>query len=68
LLTRDELRQQEQEAIAAALKQTHGDGEVFGPDSAAALLGMKPTTLASRISALGLKRKGQKHKKSVNFP
>jgi formate hydrogenlyase transcriptional activator len=61
LLTRDELRQQERQAIEAALKQSHG--KVFGPDGAAALLGMKPTTLASRISALGLKHKGEKHKK-----
>jgi hypothetical protein len=32
-------------------------GKVFGPDGAAALLGMKPTTLATRIKALGLQRK-----------
>jgi transcriptional regulator with GAF, ATPase, and Fis domain len=57
LLTREELRRRERDAIAAALKQTNG--KVFGPDGAAALLGMKPTTLASRISALGLKRKTQ---------
>jgi transcriptional regulator with GAF, ATPase, and Fis domain len=31
---------------------------LFGPDGAAGLLGMKPTTLASRIKTLGLKRKG----------
>ena len=54
LLTRTELKQRERESIAAALAQTHG--KVFGPAGAAALLGMKPTTLASRIKALGLER------------
>jgi formate hydrogenlyase transcriptional activator len=56
LLTREELKRQERNAIAIALRQTNG--KVFGPGGAAELLGMKPTTLASRISALGLKRKG----------
>ena len=39
----------------AALKATHG--KVFGPGGAAELLGMKPTTLASRLKALGIDRK-----------
>jgi formate hydrogenlyase transcriptional activator len=56
LLTREELKRQERTAIATALRQTNG--KVFGPGGAAELLGMRPTTLASRISALGLKRKG----------
>ncbi len=55
LLTRDELKRQERDGIAAALKQT--GGRIFGPGGAAELLGMKPTTLASRITALGLKRR-----------
>jgi PAS domain S-box-containing protein len=55
LLTRDELRRQERDAIAAALKQTNG--KIYGPGGAAELLGLKPTTLASRISALGLNRR-----------
>ena len=55
VLTRLELKQSERESIAAALAQT--GGKIFGPDGAAALLGMKPTTLASRIKALGLLRK-----------
>jgi formate hydrogenlyase transcriptional activator len=55
LLTRNELKRQERAAIVAALKQTNG--KVSGGNGAAELLGMKPTTLASRISALGLKRK-----------
>jgi formate hydrogenlyase transcriptional activator len=55
LLTRDELKRQERDAIVNALKQTNG--KVFGPGGAAELLGMKPSTLASRISSLGINRK-----------
>jgi formate hydrogenlyase transcriptional activator len=55
VLTRDELKRQERESITNALKRT--GGKVFGPGGAAELLGMKPTTLASRITALGLNRK-----------
>lgn len=54
LLTRDQLKRQEHDSIAAALKQTAG--KVFGPGGAAQLLGMKPTTLASRVKALKLKK------------
>ena len=54
-LTRDELKQQEREAIINALKQTNG--KVSGPGGAAKLLGMKPSTLASRISSLGINRR-----------
>jgi transcriptional regulator with GAF, ATPase, and Fis domain len=49
------LKRRERESIAAALKQT--GGKIFGAAGAAHLLGMKPTTLASRIKALGLSRK-----------
>jgi transcriptional regulator with GAF, ATPase, and Fis domain len=55
MLTRAELKQRERENIAAALAKTNG--KVFGPDGAAALLGMKPTTLSTRIKTLGLQRK-----------
>ncbi|MEO5960204.1 MAG: hydrogenase, partial [Opitutaceae bacterium] len=55
MLTREELKRHERENIAAALKQA--GGKLFGKGGAAELLGMKPTTLASRIKALGLKRK-----------
>jgi transcriptional regulator with GAF, ATPase, and Fis domain len=54
-LTRDALRREERASIAAALDQSRG--KVFGPGGAAELLGMKPTTLASRIKALGLTRR-----------
>jgi transcriptional regulator with GAF, ATPase, and Fis domain len=55
LLTRDELKLQEREAVINALKRANG--KVSGRGGAAELLGMKPSTLASRISALGLNRK-----------
>jgi len=55
LETRDEWRHRERRSIEAALARTNG--RVFGASGAAALLGMKPTTLASRIKALGLSRR-----------
>jgi formate hydrogenlyase transcriptional activator len=55
LLTREDLKRQERDAIIVALKQANG--KIFGHDGAAELLGMKPTTLASRIAALGVNRK-----------
>ncbi len=54
MLTRADLKQREHESLTAALAKT--SGKLFGPDGAAILLGMKPTTLASRMKALGLKR------------
>jgi DNA-binding NtrC family response regulator len=59
LLTRDELRMRERESIITALDKT--GGKVSGSDGAAALLGMKPTTLYSRILALGLRAKASRH-------
>jgi formate hydrogenlyase transcriptional activator len=55
LPTRDEAKRLEREAIINALKQTNGI--VSGPSGAARLLGLKPSTVASRISALGIKRR-----------
>ena len=52
--TRQQLREQERANLLAALA-TSG-GKVFGPGGAAELLGMKPTTLASRLKALGIVR------------
>lgn len=49
--------------MLAALEQCHW--KVFGDTGAAKLLGMKPTTLASRIKRLGLSR--DTHKKSSHF-
>jgi transcriptional regulator with GAF, ATPase, and Fis domain len=52
LLTRNDLKRLERESIIHALDQA--DGRVSGPGGAAELLDMKPTTLASRLAALGL--------------
>jgi transcriptional regulator with GAF, ATPase, and Fis domain len=49
-----EWRTKERENVLAAL-QTAG-GKVYGPGGAAALLGLKPTTLASRMKALGIRK------------
>jgi transcriptional regulator with GAF, ATPase, and Fis domain len=55
LFTRNELKRQEREMIINAIKQTNG--KVSGPGGAAELLGMKPSTLASRISSLRISRR-----------
>ncbi len=59
LLTREELKRQEFDNIVNALKQTRG--KVSGPEGAAKLLGVKPTTLASRIKALGIRPKSAEY-------
>ena len=52
IITRGELRTIERETLEAALGRS--GGRVFGPRGAAILLGMKPTTLTSRMLALGI--------------
>ena len=47
-----QIRQIEADNLLAALKAAKG--KVSGPGGAAELLGLKPTTLASRIKALGI--------------
>jgi len=44
----------EKENLRRALRQTRW--KIYGPDGAAELLGVKPTTLVSRIKKLGLER------------
>jgi transcriptional regulator with GAF, ATPase, and Fis domain len=53
VLTDAQIRQLESDNLRAALKVT--GGRVSGPDGAAALLGLKPTTLASRMKALDIR-------------
>jgi transcriptional regulator with GAF, ATPase, and Fis domain len=48
-----EIRQMEADNIRAALRLTRG--KVSGPGGAAELLGVKPTTLTSRIKALAVR-------------
>ncbi|EKS42364.1 sigma 54-interacting transcriptional regulator [Afipia clevelandensis] len=52
ILTDEEMREHERSNIRAALKAA--GGKVFGIGGAAELLGVKPTTLASRIKSLGI--------------
>ena len=51
-----EMRRLERENILAALKQS--SWRIYGSDGAAELLGVKPTTLASRVKKMGLARGG----------
>lgn len=56
VLTEDLRRRRDRENILEALRLS--GGKVFGPGGAADLLGVKPTTLASRIKALGIDKRG----------
>jgi transcriptional regulator with GAF, ATPase, and Fis domain len=52
-----EWRRREQENLQAALQLAHG--RIYGPDGAAERLGVKPTTLISRLKALRLREVDQ---------
>ncbi|MBA2402638.1 MAG: histidine kinase, partial [Bradyrhizobium sp.] len=52
VMTSAEMRDQERANILAALAACNG--KVFGSNGAAAMLDLKPTTLASRMKALGI--------------
>ncbi|HEX8872962.1 MAG TPA: sigma 54-interacting transcriptional regulator, partial [Candidatus Acidoferrum sp.] len=54
VLTESELRERERQNVLAAL--TRADWRIHGQGGAAELLGLKPTTLISRIKKMGLKR------------
>ncbi len=54
VLPHSEIKRIERENMIAALNQA--DWRIHGPGGAAELLGMRPTTLASRIKRIGLKR------------
>ncbi|PWR18291.1 sigma 54-interacting transcriptional regulator [Zavarzinia compransoris] len=56
IMTDAEFRQFERRNIAAALRAA--DGRVSGAGGAAERLGLRPTTLASRLKALGIERDG----------
>jgi transcriptional regulator with GAF, ATPase, and Fis domain len=49
-----EMRQRERDNILAALERSRG--RIYGQGGAADLLGLRPTTLASRIKKLGIRR------------
>jgi transcriptional regulator with GAF, ATPase, and Fis domain len=48
-----EWRRRERQNLETALK--HAGGRIYGPSGAAELLGVKPTTLQSRLRALGIR-------------
>jgi transcriptional regulator with GAF, ATPase, and Fis domain len=50
----DDLKEHGRTLILDALTKTRG--KIYGSDGAAALLGMKPTTLSSRVHRMGLKK------------
>jgi formate hydrogenlyase transcriptional activator len=56
LLTDADRKDRDRANITAALQSC--GGRIFGPNGAAALLGVKPTTLASRIRVLGIDKSG----------
>lgn len=54
LLTEADCRQLQKRALLEALERA--DGKIYGNGGAAKLLGIKPTTLSSRMKKLGIKR------------
>ena len=54
ILTETQMREFQKNNLAAALRKT--GWRVSGPNGAAALLGVKATTLADRIRAFGLRK------------
>jgi transcriptional regulator with GAF, ATPase, and Fis domain len=62
ILREDEVREFERENLRAALEAA--GGRVSGPGGAAELLGVKPTTLASRLKAFGLRSPGGRPRSS----
>ena len=52
VLSREEVKHRERENLMKAIEQCKG--KIYGPDGAAAILGMKPTTLSSRIKKMNL--------------
>ncbi len=54
IITYAEMDRRQRENVLAAMEET--GWRIYGPHGAAALLGIKPTTLASRIRKMGLKK------------
>jgi transcriptional regulator with GAF, ATPase, and Fis domain len=55
VLTERQMRDLERRNIEAAMKRS--GGRIYGPDGAARLLELPPTTLSARIKSLGIKKK-----------
>jgi transcriptional regulator with GAF, ATPase, and Fis domain len=56
VVTEEEMREREKANLLAALQQTNG--KIHGSGGAAVLLGVKPTTLLSRIKKMGITKPG----------
>ena len=54
ILKQDEIKRIERDNVRAALEAANW--KIYGPDGAAKLLGISPTTLTSKVKALGLRR------------
>ena len=54
-VSQDELKQRERDNFLAALEHAHG--KIYGPGGAAELLGLKPTTLVSRMKKMGIRHR-----------
>src|SRR5271156_155716 len=54
VLPKREMERRERENIVKALESAHG--KIYGTDGAAAILGMKPTTLASRMKKMKVRK------------
>jgi transcriptional regulator with GAF, ATPase, and Fis domain len=63
-LTEPEMQRRERENLVVVLQKT--DWKIKGADGAAELLGVKPTTLLSRIKKMGLKRPASPGVKSIH--
>jgi transcriptional regulator with GAF, ATPase, and Fis domain len=61
-----EWRRRERENVRAALQRA--EGRIYGPDGAADLLGIRPTTLLSRLKALGLRNAGRARRVRTDRP
>ena len=57
-----EWRRREHANLRNALKLA--EGRIYGPNGAAELLGVKPTTLISRLKTLGLREASRRHRRS----
>jgi transcriptional regulator with GAF, ATPase, and Fis domain len=59
-----EWRRRERESVCTALELAKG--RIYGPDGAAGILGVKPTTLISRLNALGLREPPKRARRRKN--
>ena len=66
IITQLEWQRRERDNLRAALEAAQG--RVYGPGGAAEMLGVKPTTLLSRLHALGLRRPSSRRARTSRRP